>query len=140
MNDIHRLTHQDAIRINNQVLALHCHSDADGCAVYEDGWSDERVLKEAERVLKRGLSMLAISALRRDGFGNFRREQRLGRPLLVPRVEALETKVAKQQELIEALQAQLSSMALWLKHNKGYAYTAPQGRPPATPPNILNGP
>ena len=138
--DANRLTHQEAIRIYNAVLAPHCKSDADGYAVYEQDWNDERLHAEAQRLLDRKLSQHSLADLRRDSFGNFRRETRsTGRPPLTPRLEALEAKVTEQDKYIHALGYAVADMERWMKHNKGYP--GRPGRPQSTPPDQpVNGP
>lgn len=102
------------------LIRAHCRKDDSGFAVYEDGWSDERVHKEL------GTATISnIVGLRRRLIGNTRRISTAPDAAQARRIELLEGRVAELENSV------LSAMQ-WLQRR--FQYQPPQGRPRSSPP------
>ncbi|HLG49327.1 MAG TPA: hypothetical protein VKY24_23990 [Reyranella sp.] len=108
------------------LIKAHCRKDASGFAVYEDGWSDERVQQELGA---NAASVANIVGLRRKLIGNTRRTTTATDAAQEKRIEELEGRVAE-------LETAMSGTMQWLQRR--FQYQPPPGRPRSSPPG-LNG-
>jgi hypothetical protein len=110
------------------LIKAHCRKDASGHAVWEDGWSDERVQQE----LGGGANVANIISLRRKLIGNTARKASAADAALEKRIDELDARVAELENTV------LAAMQ-WLQRR--FQYQPPPGRPRSSPPEaqMTNG-
>lgn len=85
-------------------LRQHCHRNGEGCAVYEDAWSDRRVMEEFNKGNPEyPATMHHVSTLREDCVGLLTDVGGPGRGygVYLPMIKALEARVAALEEMIK---------------------------------------
>jgi hypothetical protein len=85
-------------------LRQHCHRNGDGCAVYDDTWSDRRVMEEFNKNAPEYLAtMHHVSTLREDCVGLLTDNGGPGRGygVFASRLTTLEARVAALEEMIK---------------------------------------
>jgi len=122
----------------NRIMEAHCKS-ADGMAIYEAGWGDERVTTEAEAVnpaKDKPISLGAVQAMRRNLFGRVINKSNNANSAAV---ETLEARVAALEGEVEEIAAWGRAIIERTHHLYEWArrrgYEPPPGRPQSTPPS-----
>lgn len=98
MSAKHQHSSQSQIVDAGLAIRQHCHQDDEGFAIYEHGWSDQKIADQT------GATLSTVTSLRRTEFGALRHRGGGGASLeeLRGRVAALEERVDALIELLNA--------------------------------------
>lgn len=145
-----KLVQKQVVAIS-KILEAHCSTGADGIAVYENGWDDERVTIEAQRinpVPDHPLNAGAVANLRKNTMGRVRKAYEA--PVaqtgneeaadLKRRLDLVEKVHARMVTRWGETRAWIVAMDAWAKKVEEMmarrGYTPPAGRPQSTPPDV----
>jgi hypothetical protein len=128
-----KLTSRQVIAIH-ALMAQHCKKGDDGFANYDEGWDDNRIMKDVVNPeLDRSIPITSVARLRMENFGRIRKID----PMADGRVAALEKRLVELEEDQKGLLDWITRVARLLQDkypNQRNLYAPPQGRPRSVPP------
>lgn len=140
MTDRHELTRRQTVLVLD-LMRAHCKRDGER-ALYDDGWSDQRVMEEAEALNPlpaKPIKLASVKGWRSDIFGlvrNFRPkdERQTKHDTLEVQLEQLRR---DWRDEFNQVQHAVDAIVRFLQASRGY--TPPPGRPQSRPPSNGQG-